>query len=82
MTIRPVSAQDEVYEFLTSQPTPEQIIAFRPSEESEERLRYLLDANRTDRLTKEEQTELDEYLKLEHFMRMLKIKAREKLAQA
>ena len=81
MTVKPASAQDEVYEFLLSQPTPEQIIAFRPSPEAEERLSYLLDVNRSDRLTKEEQFELDEYLKLEHWMRMLKIKAREKLAQ-
>ncbi|MCC6802794.1 MAG: hypothetical protein IT319_07915 [Anaerolineae bacterium] len=81
MTIKPASAQDEVYEFLTSQPTPEEIIGFRPSEEAEERLGYLLDTNQTDRLTKEERVELDEYLKLEHFMRMLKIKAREKLAR-
>jgi hypothetical protein len=80
MTIKPASAHDEVYDFLTSQPTPEQIIAFHPSPEAEERLHYLLDVNRTDRLTKEEQVELDEYLKLEHFVRMVKIKAREKLA--
>lgn len=82
MRVKPASAQDEVYDFLMSQPTAGQIIEFRPSEEAEERLRYLLDTNRTDHLTREEQVELDDYLKLEHFMRMLKIKAREKLSQS
>jgi len=80
MLVKPVSAQDEVYEFLMSQPTAEQIIAFRPSPAAQERLEYLLDTHRNDHLTKEERFELDEYLKLEHFMRMLKIKAREKIA--
>ncbi len=81
MAIKYVSPQDEFYEFLMSQPTPEQIIDFHPSEEAEEHLRYLLEVNQSDRLTKEEQVELDEYLNIEHFMRMLKIKAREKLTQ-
>jgi hypothetical protein len=33
-----ISAYDEVVDFLTSEPTPEQIIAFRPSEAVQERL--------------------------------------------
>jgi hypothetical protein len=76
-----MSIYDEVFEFLLSQPTLEQIAAFHRSMEADERLHNLLDKNQADRLTSEEQSELDEYLGVEHFIRMLKIKAREKLQQ-
>lgn len=79
--VRP-TAYDEVFEFLTSTPSPEQIIAFRPSEATQERLGYLLDQNRNDKLTTDERTELDEFMKIEHFMRMLKAKAHLKLTKA
>jgi hypothetical protein len=72
---------DEVLDFLLSSPRPEDVIALRPSEAMQERLRYLLDVNRTERLNDAEQAELDEYLRLEHFVRLLKIRAREKLAE-
>ena len=82
MAIERITSQDEVYDFLISQPTPEQVIAFRPSETSQERMRYLLDANRNGTLTPAETTELDENINLEHFMRRLKIHARQKLAKS
>jgi hypothetical protein len=82
MAVVRATAYDEVFEFLTSTPSPEQIIAFRPSEATQERLRYLLDQNRNDRLATDERTELDEFMKIEHFMRMLKAKAQLKLAKA
>lgn len=71
---------NEVMDFLLSAPTPEEVIALRPSEATQERLRYLLDSNRNNTLNDAERAELDEYLRLEHFVRMLKIRAREKLA--
>jgi len=77
----PTSARDEVLDFLTSTPTPEQIIAFRPSETTQARIRYLLDANRSGTLTAEEKTELDDFAEIEHWMRSLKIRARQKLQQ-
>lgn len=71
---------DEVLDFLLSAPTPEEVIALRPSAAAQERLRYLLDGNRATSLTDAERTELEAYLQLEHFVRRLKIRAREKLA--
>ncbi len=71
---------DEVLDFLASSPTPEQIIAFQPSEALQERVRYLLDANRDSELTANERDELDEFSRLNHFMSMLKIRARRRLA--
>lgn len=71
---------DEVLDFLASTPTPEQIIAFHPSEALQIRLRELLDRNQNALLTAEEQAELDEFSRINHFMAMLKIRARKKLA--
>jgi hypothetical protein len=77
MAVERVAGQNEVYDFMLSQPTPEEIIAFRPSEASQDRVRYLLDANRNNRLTAEESAELDECMQVEHFMRMLKARAKQ-----
>jgi len=67
---------DEVMDFLLSQPTSEQVIAMRPSEFAQERMRYLLDGSRNNTLNDVERVELDENIQLEHFVRRLKIRAR------
>ena len=72
----------EILDFLLSAPTPQQVIALQASESAQERIRYLLDGNRASTLTDGERTELDSYLQLDHFVRQLKIRAREKLAEA
>ena len=80
MTVSQSPVYAEVYEFLVSSPTPEAIIAFRASDATQERVRELLEANRENRLTPDEQTELDEFERVNHFVSMLKIYARQKLA--
>jgi len=80
MAIAQSPVYQEVYRFLVSAPTPEQIIVFRPSESTQERVRQLLAANKTNRLTAEEQAELDEFEQVNHFMSMLKIYARRQQA--
>lgn len=72
---------NEVFDFLLSKPTPEQVIALRPSEEAQARVRYLLDGNRNDTLNDSERAELEMYLQLEHFVRQLKIRAQETLQE-
>lgn len=72
---------DEVMDFLLSAPTPEAVIALRPSPTAQARLRYLLDGNRNEALNDAERAELETYLQVEHFVRRLKIRAREKLAE-
>lgn len=72
---------DEILEFLDSTPTPEQIIAFKPSQLLDQRLHYLLDQNSHDRIMSEERNELDEFLRVDHFITMLKIRAHDKLAE-
>lgn len=68
---------DEIVDFLLSQPSPDAVLALRPSAQAQERLAYLLDANRNERLNDAERFELDSYLQLEHFVRRLKIRAAE-----
>lgn len=70
---------DEVYKFLVSAPTPQQIIAFHASDTTQERVRELLAANRENRLSTEEQLELDEFERVNHFVSMLKLYARQQL---
>ena len=71
---------DEVYDFLLSAPSPEAVIAFRPSDETQARVRLLLEAHRAGTLSLDEQAELEEFSQVEHFVRMLKIRARHKLS--
>ena len=73
---------DDVIDFLASAPTSEQIIAFEPPESLKQRLAYLLEQNRHDVLSSEERSELDEFLRMDHFMNMLKLRAREKLGHS
>lgn len=70
---------DEVLEFLASTPTPQQIIEFHPSDELDTRISHLLEMNRQGTLSTDKAIELEEFSRLEHFMRMLKIKAQQKL---
>ena len=79
---QPDTLFSEIIDFLASTPTPEDIIAFKPSDMLEQRLSDLLERNRQDALTAEGRAELDEFLRMNHFMNMLKIRAREKLAEA
>ncbi len=79
MAIAQSPAFDEVYEFLLSAPTPQDVIAFRPSAPTQSRINTLLERNKEGDLTSDQQAELDEFLRVEHFVRMLKIKAQQKL---
>jgi hypothetical protein len=79
-----VSAQvyRHILNFLASNPTPDEIAAFRPTAEMQERLRVLLDRSKSGSLTPEESQELDEYDRIEHFVIMLKAGNFRNLSQA
>lgn len=72
-------AFDEVVDFLTSIPQPEQIWAYRPSSSAQNRLELLLDKKRDDLLSEEESHELEQFLLVEHLMRVAKRKAKRQL---
>ena len=66
----------ETLDFLASGPTPEQIIAYKVSPDVQERLEELLDKNREEGLTEEEEEELDIYEQVDHLMILIKARAR------
>jgi hypothetical protein len=61
-----------ILDFLVNKPTPEQILAFRPNTEMQERLKTLLTRHKAGELTPTEQKELDEFERIEHLIVMLK----------
>ena len=74
-------AYDEIIELFANGSSPEKIVSFRPSKESQTRVKELLQKNRTDKLTPEEEAELDEFGLLEHLMRLVKARARQKVSK-
>ena len=65
----------EVLEFLAKLPSPEEIIALRPSEALQSRVSTLLEKNSSSGLTAEEEQEWEQYQYLEHLVRMAKARA-------
>ncbi len=78
----PPAIFSEILDFLVESPTPEDIIAFAPSAGLEERLSLLMAKNKQDVLSEDEASELESFLQLNHFVNMLKIRARKKLAES
>ena len=76
-----VKAYEEVIDFIAAGTTPQNVIAFRPSEAAQERLTELISREKQGALSAEERSELDHYLQLEHLMRLAKARAREFLAE-
>ena len=67
---------EEIIDFFAQGPSPAEVVAFQPSEETTDRVRYLLDRNAADELTNEESEELDFLGEVEHFMQLIKARAR------
>lgn len=70
---------DEIVDFITSAPQPEQILNFKPSTVAQRRLETLLDKKREEGLNEVEKHELEQYLTIEHIMRLAKARARQRL---
>lgn len=71
-----MKAYDEVIDFLAAGTSPEALLLFKPSPESQERVRELVQREKDEIITPQERQELDDYLRLEHLMRMTKARAR------
>jgi hypothetical protein len=65
----------KIVELLTSQPSPEEVFAIRPSPALQARMSELLAQNKFGTLTRSEEVELDRYLLLEHWVRLAKAHA-------
>jgi len=80
MAVIQTNAYQEIVDFMAARPTLEDMSTFRFSVEVEAHINEILEANRQRRLTDAEAADLDEFDKLEHMMRMVKLTAQEKLA--
>jgi len=70
-------AYEEVIDFIASGSSPENVVAFRPSEATRRRVGDLVAREKTSSLTPDEVTELNHYLQLEHLMRLAIAQARQ-----
>ncbi|MFM7424603.1 MAG: hypothetical protein ACKO7W_06355 [Elainella sp.] len=71
----------EVLEFLAKLSSPEEIIALRPSEALQAQISLLLEKNRIQGLTADEEQTWQQYQYLEHLVRLTKAQALVKLKQ-
>lgn len=71
--------EQEIMSMLASQPTPEQIMAIRPSTKFQQRASELLARSKVGQISKAEEAELERYLTLEHLVRLAKTQAYRKL---
>jgi hypothetical protein len=70
-------AYEEIIDFVAAGTNPQGLIDFHPSAAAKAKVADLLAREKTTGLSAEEQSELDNFLQLEHFMRLAKAKARE-----
>lgn len=66
---------EEIVDLFARGTTTAQILAFRPSPETQERVRLLLAKNKSDELTADEAAELERFGELEHLMQLVKARA-------
>ena len=64
-----------VLKFLTSNPSPQDIINFKPTTAIQERISELLEKNREGQLTSGESAELEEYAQINSSLSLLKARA-------
>lgn len=76
-----IKAVNEIVEFIARQ-SPANVIAFKASEPTKKRVYDLVFKKKNGQLTKEENSELEYYLMLEHIMRLAKAKAHKILHEA
>jgi hypothetical protein len=67
---------EEVAEFLASGPSPEELLAFRPSARAIQRFNALVARSKTGLLSTEEQWELDQFEHIEMLVQSIKARLR------
>jgi hypothetical protein len=72
-------AYEEVIEFIAAGTSPQNVVAFRPSESAKERVADLIRREKAASLSPDEESELNHYLQLEHLMRLAKARAHQHL---
>lgn len=70
----PEKSYDEIVD-LFARTSSAEVLSFRPSVESQERVRYLLERNGSGELSEGEASELERFGELEHLMQLVKARA-------
>jgi len=70
---------EEIVDLFARGASSAEVLAFHPSQETQERVRFLLERNAADELTDEEAAELERFGELELIMQLVKARAREYL---
>jgi O-succinylbenzoate synthase len=73
-------AYEEVVEFIAAGVSSDDVATFRPSEAARQRVTELVEREKSSGLNAEERSELENYLHLEHIMRLAKARARRHLS--
>ena len=71
-----MKAYDELIDFIAAGHSSEQLAAFEPSPETRQRAWELVRKEKEAGLTDDERHELDVFAQLEHFVRLIKARAR------
>ena len=66
---------NDFLDFLVEKATPQEILAYKPSEISQQRAAYLTEQNKSDALTSDEAAELEQILEFELLVSALKARA-------
>jgi hypothetical protein len=67
---------DEVADFLASGPSRDELLAYRPSRQGQERFKGLLDRSKQGSLSDEEEWELNQFEHIEMLMQAIKARLR------
>lgn len=70
---------DVITDFLATQPSPQEIIAYHLPDDLQQRADYLLERNGEDLLTPEEREEMQEFMNADEMFSLLKTKMKLKL---
>ncbi len=68
---------EEIIDFIAAGTTPEAVVAFRPSNSAQRRVAELVERSKDGSISSDEESELEDYLQLEHIMIMAKARARQ-----
>jgi hypothetical protein len=77
----PVRAYEEVVDFIAAGPSSGNVVAFRPSAETRNRVSELVRREKAGEISPEDASELEHYLQIEHLMRLAKARAKQLIGE-
>jgi len=75
--VNAIKSYQEIIDFIAAGTTPEVVIAFRPSDDVQQRVTELVERSKIGTLSPEDESELEDYFQLAHIMIMAKARARQ-----